>query len=157
VLEGLLRVHATSGMLPVEHAPAIVEELAGRFFKVESGGVLAALVAGPGSKQQLQLSSLMCSLLKLCNCIRPLDPARASMGYGIVAFAASTFLCEQGTRTVEPAPAAAAAGATVPGTSAAEGLPWLVVIGRCCSAWTTQLQQLQDSRPGLGQQLLLLL
>jgi hypothetical protein len=31
-----------------------------------------------------------------------------------------------------------------------------VVIGRCCSAWATELQQLQDSRPGLGQQLMLL-
>jgi hypothetical protein len=115
-----------------------------------NGGLLqAALAAGPGSVEQAQLFGLMCSLLKY---VVQLPPQNGGVPADIVlgaALAAASILQgagdrqqqqQQQTSAAEAASEASAQAADPPSKhSARDMLPWMVLLGRCCSIWAMQL------------------
>lgn len=106
-----------------------------------------------GSPEQVRLFSMLCSCLKLCGQVKTVDSAAAnaaSQGFWQIALGAVNAL----TLSAQHHTAAAVAPAAAALATAMESLPWLVLVGCCCLLWASELQQLQDSRPQLGQQLL---
>ena len=168
-LEGVWRVYGRLGVLSCTHVTPSWYYLKNLLGPSERGPLLlGAVLAGPGSQQQLQLFSMLCSLFMLCNTLRGVDAENVDMCVGFIHNAAST-MCNRNAQqqhlaaghqpsAAAPQPAASDVSTAVTAASqepAATGrIPWLVLLGRCWLFDTTALQQLQQSRPNLGQLLL---
>jgi hypothetical protein len=103
--------------------------------------VLLALSAGPGSKVERQLHSLLASMVKVSRCSMLNATARLQCG-SAAAFAASLLLDGAATLQQPVATAVRAGGATdcSKGYAAANArLPSVVIMGHCCRLWCEQL------------------
>jgi hypothetical protein len=117
----------------------------------------AAAAAGFGSREQQQLFSLLCTLLKLGGALGPAEQTDAEEVRLAVALAAASFAKLYAAQAAAGSAAAAAGDASADSTNSAgirgrgegEGkdhppvatlLPWVVLFGRVCLQWAVQLQ-----------------
>jgi hypothetical protein len=134
---------------------------------VASGGLyhpsalaLAALSAGPGSKLQRRLSSLLCSMVKV---------GRGSFACGAPKTAAARRATARDSLVFDQAAAAVTATAMIAGAPGvrqpcppvsdggddsqslvASMLPSVYILGRCCIGWSQQLIAIAGTAPSCG-------
>jgi hypothetical protein len=110
--------------------------------------------APPGSPAQLQLFSMLCSLLKVGSIARLVDDTAGDSGCWAAAHL-NNMLSVEGMAKLRAAAAlkTQAAELTFPKHLTAEAVGGLVLAGRCCLHWAAALGQLQ-SRSDLGQLLM---
>jgi hypothetical protein len=113
----------------------------------------AAAAAGFGSREQQQLFSLLCTLLKLGGALGPAEQTDAEEVRLAAALAAASFAKLYAAQAAAGSAAAAAGDASADSSSRGRGecegkdhpavatlLPWLVLFGRVCLQWAVQLQ-----------------
>jgi hypothetical protein len=145
VLEGLLRDAVGVKSATLHHVAKTVSALCFHSTKQPSTLVTLALAAGPGSRVQQQLYSLLCTLLKAIQAVS--GDVQEQLWGGAVSAASALLVGTTDTKQQQrPAEKAAVVGSTAPAAASAS-LPSLFVMGRCClfkaEQWWTAMRALE--------------